>query len=406
MQQSLIALALAALTATGVALHPVIHAAVADPAPVPTPSTTQRAVPPVAAAAPVVDLVFVLDTTGSMEGLITAAKEKIWSIATTMARAQPTPRIRIGLVGYRDRGDEYVTRVFDLTTDLDSMYAQLMAFSAGGGGDGPESVNAALADAVNRMSWSTARGAYKVMFLVGDAPPHMDYANDVPYTTTLAAARDKGIVINAIRCGRDDAVLAPWKQIAALGQGNYLEVDANGSAVAIATPFDARLAALASAMDETRVYYGTPEVQAARQAKVEATRELDAKASLASKARRATFNATDAGALNALGEQELVEDVARGKVALDELAPSELPAALAAMPAPARAAVLEEKAAKRAQLRKEMQALASQRDDYLAREVAKSGGAASSLDAKLFGTLRDQASRVGGLELDARGPAY
>ncbi len=63
---------------------------------------------------PKVDVVFVLDTTGSMSGLIHTAKEKIWSIATTMASAQQTPEIRIGLVAYRDRGDSYVTKVVDL----------------------------------------------------------------------------------------------------------------------------------------------------------------------------------------------------------------------------------------------------------------------------------------------------
>ena len=68
---------------------------------------------------PKVDLVFVLDTTGSMSGLIQTAKDKIWSIATTMASAQPTPEIRIGLVAYRDRGDRYVTKLVDLSSDLD-----------------------------------------------------------------------------------------------------------------------------------------------------------------------------------------------------------------------------------------------------------------------------------------------
>ena len=70
---------------------------------------------------PKVEVVFVLDTTGSMGGLIQAAKEKIWSIATTMAQAQPAPEIRIGLVAYRDRGDSYITRVVDLSTDLESI---------------------------------------------------------------------------------------------------------------------------------------------------------------------------------------------------------------------------------------------------------------------------------------------
>src|SRR5262245_14748415 len=109
---------------------------------------------------PVIDVVFVLDTTGSMSGMIDAAKEKIWSIASSMASAQPTPQIRVGLVGYRDRGDAYVTRVVDLSSDIDSMYATLMQFVAAGGGDGPESVNEALHDAVQRMAWRSYTNAY------------------------------------------------------------------------------------------------------------------------------------------------------------------------------------------------------------------------------------------------------
>ncbi len=60
---------------------------------------------------PKIELVFALDTTGSMSGLINAAKDKIWSIANTMATADPAPEIKIGIVGYRDRGDSYVTTV-------------------------------------------------------------------------------------------------------------------------------------------------------------------------------------------------------------------------------------------------------------------------------------------------------
>ena len=57
-----------------------------------------------------------------------------------MAMSKPAPDIRMGLVGYRDRGDEYVTKMTPLTHDLDQVYADLMAYQADGGGDGPESV--------------------------------------------------------------------------------------------------------------------------------------------------------------------------------------------------------------------------------------------------------------------------
>ncbi|MBN1899878.1 VWA domain-containing protein [Candidatus Sumerlaeota bacterium] len=119
---------------------------------------------------PEIDVVFALDTTGSMSGLIAAAKEKVWAIANTLATVEPSPVIRMGLVGYRDRGDQYITKRTDLTSDLDAIYTELMDYMAQGGGDTPESVNQALHEAVSLMNWSKNENAYKVIFLVGDCP--------------------------------------------------------------------------------------------------------------------------------------------------------------------------------------------------------------------------------------------
>ena len=74
---------------------------------------------------PIVEVAFVLDTTGSMGPLIEGAKRKIWSIATAIVDANPTAEIRMGLVAYRDIGDEYVTKTFNLTTDIQDLYANL-----------------------------------------------------------------------------------------------------------------------------------------------------------------------------------------------------------------------------------------------------------------------------------------
>lgn len=126
---------------------------------------------------PAIEVCFVLDTTGSMSGLIEGAKQKIWSIANEMISAKPTPELKLGLIGYRDQGDSYIVKSFPLTDDIDAIYGNLRGFSAEGGGDSPESVNEALAAAINQMSWSKDRDVLKIIFLVGDAPPHMDYAN-------------------------------------------------------------------------------------------------------------------------------------------------------------------------------------------------------------------------------------
>src|SRR5262245_57485034 len=130
-------------------------------------------------SSPVIEVVFVLDTTGSMGPLIEGAKRKIWSIATTLIDCSPDADIRMGLVAYRDIGDDYVTKTFNLTTDIQGLYADLLQLQARGGGDWPESVNEALYVGVTKMNWSRGRDSTRIIFLVGDAPPHMDYAQDM-----------------------------------------------------------------------------------------------------------------------------------------------------------------------------------------------------------------------------------
>ena len=342
-----------------------------------------------------VEVVFVLDTTGSMSGLINAAQEKIWSIASTLAQAQQAPEISMGLVAYRDRGDAYVTQVVDLNRDLDSMYAKLMDFAADGGGDGPEAVNEALEAAIHRMSWSQDQSTYKVVFLVGDAPPHMDYQDDVKYPQVLAAAAAKGIVVNTIQCGSMSDAVAPWQHIAALGHGRYFTVEQAGSAVAIATPFDAQIATLSAELDATRLYYGSAEQQALMAAKVAATDRLTEEASVAARARRGAFNVSEAGARNLLGESELVADVASGRVDIAAVPAAQLPAAVAALPVDERRALLADTAEKRAELQRQITTLAAERDAYIKEEIEAAGGAGDSLDQQIYEAVREQAAPLG-----------
>ena len=361
-----------------------------DPVPVTLPT-----VDPITNQRPKVEVVFALDTTGSMGGLIAAAKEKIWSIATTLASSDPAPEIRMGLVAYRDRGDTYVTKVIPLSNDLDSIYAALMDFKADGGGDGPESVNQALYDAVHGITWSQDPNAYKVVFLIGDAPPHMDYQDDVKYPATIAAASAKGIVINVVQAGQNGLTKREWTRIAQLGDGAYFQVGQSGNAVALATPFDKKLAELSAKLDSTRLYYGDDEEKVEKQRKMNATDKLHAGSSLASRARRATFNASKSGEANLFGEGELVDDVASGRVDLSDIEHQALPEPIQAMTPAEQKALIKETAAKRKELQSRIGDLAEQRTEYLKKKVEEMGGAKDSLDHKIYGAVREQAASKG-----------
>lgn len=392
MKTKLVGIALFTLTLAAVVYYPQLSA------------KTQPANSPIHLTdSPKIDVVFVLDTTGSMSDLIQAAKEKIWSIASTMASAQQTPDIRIGLVAYRDRSDAYVTRVVDLSDDLDTVYATLMDFEAGGGGDTPESVNKALYDAVHEMSWTEQDQAYKVIFLVGDAPPHMDY-NEVRYPEIIASAAEMGIVVNTIQCGELPDTVQPWTQIASLGQGNFFQVEQSGSAVAYTTPYDEEIAELSARLDDTRLYYGNAKDKARAEEKIVATAKVHEEASFAARARRGVFNASAGGRLNMLGDNELVDAITSGEVELEELEPEELPAAMASMKPEEQVAHIAQLADERAELKRQIQELSTDRDGYIRAKVEEAGGAADSLDQKLYDTVKEQASEAG-LEYDD-GPAY
>ncbi len=394
MKSPFIAFTLIAVTASAITLYPALQNAATLPAvggnPIGSPLITT-----IANRQQHIEVVFVLDTTGSMSGLIDAAKEKIWSIASNMASAESAPEISMGLVAYRDRGDAYVTRTVDLSSDLDSVYATLMDFKAAGGGDGPESVNQALDDALNKISWSRDQNSYKVIFIVGDAPPHMDYQDDVKYPLTLSRARARGIVVNSIQSGSNNATTHQWKQIAQLGSGQYFQVEQSGNAVAITTPYDKKIARLSKQLDDTRLYYGDKEEKHKQRNKMLATEKLHAGASLASLARRATFNASAGGKTNSLGESELVDAVTSGRVELESIKKDQLPESMQAMSPSVQKRVIEETASRRKELSAEIGALTTQRATYLEEKVAQDEDAEASLDHKIFSAVREQAKEKG-----------
>ena len=195
------------------------------PPPAPPPPQVQPPPPEV----PQVEVVFALDTTSSMSGLIDGAKRKIWSLVNYISSAQPTPHVRIGIVAYRDRGDDYVTRVYDLSDDLDQVFQHLMRLRAEGGGDTPEDVGKGLHDAISRQSWTQGDKVARLIYLVGDAPPHYDYDNGYNIDALARRAADKGIHINTIRCGDDPETGSAFRRVARLGLGKFGTVDQSGA---------------------------------------------------------------------------------------------------------------------------------------------------------------------------------
>ncbi|MCC7139292.1 MAG: VWA domain-containing protein [Planctomycetes bacterium] len=183
---------------------------------------------PVAATRPEgavpLDVAIVLDTTGSMGDEIDRIKATLASVVARVREAGPGVDLRFGAVVYRDLGDDYVTMRHGFTGDVAAFQRALTAVSAAGGGDYAESMNQGLAEAVGRLDWRA--GAAKVAFLIADAPPHTDYAGDVPYGTSLVAAVGEGIRVHAVAAsGLDDFGTLVFRQAAQLTRGKFVFIE-------------------------------------------------------------------------------------------------------------------------------------------------------------------------------------
>ncbi len=183
------------------------------------------------------DLVFLVDNTGSMGPYINVTKKKILEIIRTITKEEMCQRLRVGLVSYRDHKPEentFVTRTFRLTDDAKAIEASILEMAASGGGDGPEAVADALF-AANKMNWD--RDAAKVAVLIGDAPPHGVEDGDqwsvcpagIKWEDECKKAFDAGIVFHTVGCfpeidGYENAV-PTFKKIAKETNGQFFALD-------------------------------------------------------------------------------------------------------------------------------------------------------------------------------------
>lgn len=180
------------------------------------------------------DLVLVVDTTGSMGDEIAFLQKELIGITRAAARKAPGVSIRYGLVAYRDRGDEYVVKNYGFTANGGQMAGWLRGLSAGGGGDYPEAAAAALKAGVG-LNWRAGKGE-RLILQVADAPPHDGDAGS--YLRTAKAAADRGVQIFTLGAsGVGDEAEYLMRQASVATGGRYLFLtDDSGVGLAHAEP--------------------------------------------------------------------------------------------------------------------------------------------------------------------------
>jgi hypothetical protein len=226
------------------------------------------------------------------------------------------------------------------------------------------------------MSWSQEQSVVKVIYLVGDAPPHTDYNDGYDYTRAARAAANKGIQLHTIQCGSDHSAEVAWRQIASLGGGQYMAIAQDGGMHAEHTAYDDELAKLHDRLGDTAIGYGAAAPAMAAEARFAAAAPDEDKAA------RATFMARKGKAVG--GKGDLVDALASGEVKLDDVQ-GDLPAAMKAMDRDHQEAFVASKQKERNEINARIADLSARRKtelDKRDKDAEKAGTAGFDVKAK------------------------
>lgn len=317
---------------------------------------------------PRIQVAVLLDTSGSMNGLINQAREQLWTVISEFALAKhkgQRPALEVALYEYGNSGlsaeSGYIRCIAPLTNDLDLISEKLFALTTNGG---DEYCGHVIQTATRELAWSENANDLKAVYIAGNEPFDQ---GAVDFRNACAEAIKKGIVINTIFCGPEQEGLnTHWKDGALLADGGYAWIDQNQATVDVDAPQDAELARLNAALNSTYLPFGE-----AGERRLELQAEQDANATGLNKAAMANRLKAKSSRAYRNAAWDLVDAVKEDKVELAAVEEEALPAAMRGMSPAEREAFVKENSEKRAALQKQIKELADARQKFVAAERKK-----------------------------------
>lgn len=336
-----------------------------------------------------IDLVLALDTSNSMDGLIESTKARLWDIVNELARAKPTPDLRVALLTFGNdsypAASGYVRIDAHFTKDLDDLYEKLQGVRTNGGS---EYVARVTKTAIEELKWDDSKDSLRILFVAGNEAADQDPSFKVNEIAKQAIS--KGIVVNTIFCGSpNDSVAAGWATVAKMADGKFAVIDQDAGVRIASTPHDQKLAELSRKLNETYIAYG-----AQGRKKAEKQVASDDAASAMGAGVAASRAAAKSSGLYDASEWDIVDAKEKKNVDVKSLPAEALPAPMQTMSPEQREEFVAEKAAEREKIQKEIAQLSKKRDEYLKAEAAKAGKN-DGLDAALKDAIRTQAAKKG-----------
>jgi hypothetical protein len=354
-------------------------------------SDSEKAATSQATKKPLVQIAILLDTSGSMEGLIEQAKSQLWRIVNEFAKAKQSgasPEVQVALYEYGksslSASSGWIRQIQPLTTDLDKISEELFALRTKGG---DEYCGWVIREAANGLAWSSSSEVYKAIFIAGNEPFTQ---GPVDYTESCKAAITRGIIVNTIHCGSETTgINTKWKDGALLADGNYLVIDQNRAVVSIEAPQDKEIAKLGVELNKTYIAYGAAgRLGEARQKSQDANVLSLAPASGAAVQR----SVAKASANYQNASWDLVDAYKGKNVEVEKLTAEELPAEMQKMNPEERKAYVEKNAKERSELQAKINQLNREREQYVAQKMKAVAGT-NTLDSVMVSAIREQSAK-------------
>ncbi|MCF7793059.1 MAG: VWA domain-containing protein [Candidatus Cloacimonetes bacterium] len=339
-------------------------------------------------ANPKVEMAILLDTSGSMEGLIEQAKSQLWQIVNELAISkrdgQPID-LYIALYEYgKDsipESEGYIRMIVPLSQDLDKISEELFVLKTNGGN---EYCGRVIQSAVNSLQWSEDNNDLKLIFIAGNEPFTQ---GKIKYKDACQKAIENGIIVNTIFCGDfQEGIDTFWKDGADLADGKYMNIDHNMQLVQIDAPQDEELFQLSQALNDTYIAYGIEgEMYKERQ------EEQDSNALSMGGGTYAARTMSKSSAQYKNTQWDMVDAEEEGAVNLQEIPEDQLPEEMKNMSLKERKAYVEEKAAERKRIQEKITQISAEREKYITQERAKLNE--KSLDSVIIDAIHEQAAK-------------
>jgi len=337
---------------------------------------------------PLIQMAILLDTSGSMSGLIDQAKTQLWAIVNefaTTTKYKNIPELQLALYEYGKSSipaeQGYIRLIVPFTTDLDKVSEELFALKTNGGN---EYCGMVINSAIEALTWSNSSDDFKVIFIAGNEPFTQ---GKVDYRKACKAAIEKGIVVNTIHCGSyDQGVSGHWKDGAVLADGKYLNIDHNRKAVHIEAPQDKEITRLGGELNKTYIAFGL-----AGKAGKERQTQQDSNAYSAAPGAMMKRAISKSSAYYRNSAWDLVDAVKEKTVKLEELKDEDLPKEMQQMSDQKKQEYLETKAQERKNIQQQINELNKLRKKYVAQEMTKRlDKGADTLEKVIIKTIREQ----------------